>query len=225
MPRPQKYTDSDIANAIEFLAAEGEDVNPMRVRMRLGGGNVARIKNIIEQKSGQFAQSMPSVKQTPEGLLGEFQRLSGEVSQQIALLANKFWTAALTEAASRVRDENVRLRKHLERVEADLVSSNDCFLQIQRERDGIRRDLGLHVRERDEFAQQCADLKAALRNAESDLRAANKVIETLERNAQEDRSEIRQLQKRIEELVAELATLKADSLRVDHSRKTIDRKR
>jgi chromosome segregation ATPase len=193
--------------------------------LRLGGGNIARIKSIIGQTSGQFAQSMPSVKQTPEGLLREFQRLSGEVSQQIALLANKFWTAALTEAASRFRDENARLRKHLEKVEADLVASNDRVVQIERERDGIRRDLGLHVTERDEFAQQCGDLKAAVRNAEGDLRAANKVIENFERNMQQDRSEIRQLQKRIEELVAKLAILKADSLRVDHSRKTIDRKR
>ena len=38
MPRPQKYIDSDIATAIELLAAAGEGVNPMRVRMRLAGG-------------------------------------------------------------------------------------------------------------------------------------------------------------------------------------------
>ena len=225
MSRPQKYTDSDICAAIEFLAAAGEDVNPMRVRMRLGGGNVARIKAIIDQQSGHLAQTAASIARTPDGLLKEFQRLSGEVSQQMLLLANKCWTAACTEVASAARDESMRLRRRLEKLEADLSASTDLVVQVEGERDGTRRDLDLCTKERGEFAQQCGDLKAALRNAESDLRATQKLIESFERNQLQDRGEIRQLQKRIEELVADLATLKANALNTDPSRKTSDRKK
>jgi hypothetical protein len=51
------------------------------------------------------------------------------------------------------------------------------------------------------------------------------MIDNFERNQRQDRSEIRQLQKRIEELVAELATLKANALNTDALRKTSDRKK
>lgn len=224
MPRPQKYTDSDISAAIEFLATAGEDVNPMRVRMRLGGGNVARIKAIIEQQSGQRTENAASIARAPHRLLREFQRLSGEVSQQMLLLANKCWSAAFTEAASG-RDENLRLRRLLEKLETELTASTDLVVQLEGERNGMRRDLDLRMKEREEFASQCGDLKAALRNAESDLRATQKMIESFERNQRQDRAEIRQLQKRIEELVAELATLKASTLQADTSRKASDRKK
>jgi hypothetical protein len=223
MPRPQKYTDSDISAAIKFLATAGEDVNPMRVRMRLGGGNVARIKAIIDQQSGQLTETAASIARAPHGLLREFQRLSGEVSQQMLLLANKCWSAACTEAGSGHRDENLRLRRLLEKLETELAASTDLAVQLEGERNGMRRDLDLSMKEREEFARQCGDLKAALRNAESDLRATQKMIESCERNQRQDRAEIRQLQKRIEELVGELATLKASTLQADTSRK--DRKK
>lgn len=58
-----------------------------------------------------------------------------------------------------------------------------------------------------------------------DLRATQKIIESFERNQLQDRSEMRQLQKRIEELVAELTTLRANSLKTDNSHKTAERKK
>ena len=52
-------------------------------------------------------------------------------------------------------------------------------------------------------------MKEALRSAESDVRVSEKTIAVLERTQRQDRDEIRSLQKRVEELVAELATIKA----------------
>ena len=72
----------------------------------------------------------------------------------------------------------------------------------------------------DELSHQCGDLRAALRNAESDLRATQKVVENFERNQRQDRSELRQSQNRIEELVGEVATLKAHIPRITSSRKS-----
>lgn len=225
MSRPQKYTDSDIVAAIEFLSAAGETINPMRVRMRMGGGNVTRIKAIIEQRSGQLAQIAASAAKTPDDLSREFQRLSGEVSQQMLILANKCWVAAYGEAASIARGENVQLRKRIQTLEVDLCAATNLAVQVEGERDGMSRNLTICMEERDQFGQECGDLKAALRNAESDLRATQRMIESFERNQRQDRSEIRQLQKRIEELVAELATLRANTLNTDASRKTSDRKK
>jgi septal ring factor EnvC (AmiA/AmiB activator) len=87
------------------------------------------------------------------------------------------------------------------------------------------RDLELRIKEGDELAQQSGDLKAALRNAESDLRATQQMIESFERNQRQDRGEIRQLQKRIENLVAELATLKASTLKTEPSVKPSERRK
>jgi chromosome segregation ATPase len=219
MPRPQKYTDSDISAAIELLAAAGEDVNPMRVRMRLGGGNVVRIKAIIEQQSGQLAPASLIAK-IPEGVSREFQRLSGELSQQMLLIANKCWAAACVEAGSAAREENARLLRRLEKLEVDLAASTDLVVHAEGERDAARHNLDLCVKGNDELSHQCGDLRAALRNAESDLRATQKVVENFERNQRQDRSELRQSQKRIEELVGEVATLKAHTPRIASSRKS-----
>jgi hypothetical protein len=225
MSRPQKYTDSEIAAAIEFLSTAGETINPMRVRMRLGGGNVARIKAIIKQRSGQVAPAAASATRVPDALSREFQRLSGEVSQQMLLLANKCWVAACGEAASIERGENVQLRKRIETLKGDLTVTANLVAQAEEERQRMSRDLSICMKERDQFGQECGDLKAALRNAENDLRATQRMTESFERNQRQDRSEIRQLQKRIEELVAELATLKAKALKTEASRKPLDRKR
>ena len=219
MSRPQKYTDSDIFAAIEFLAAAGEDVNPMRVRMRLGGGNVARIKAIIEQQSGQLAKTS-SIARIPEGVSREFQRLSGELSQQMLLIANKCWSAASVEAGSAAREDNARLLRRLEKLEVDLAASTDLVVQAEGERDEARRNLDSCVKENSELLHQCGDLRSALRNAESDLRATQKVVESFERNQRQDRSELRESQNRIEELVGEVATLKAHALRITSSRKS-----
>lgn len=224
MPRPQKYTDSDITAAIELLDASGEDVNPMRVRMQLGGGNIGRIKAIIEQHAARPITAGGLLARIPDDLSREFQRLSKEASQQALLLANKCWTAARATAASAAQDENIRLKRRVEKLEADLLASTDVLIQVETERDQSAHDFELRTKERDELARQCGDLKAAVRNAESDLRATHKMIETYERNQREDRGEIRQLQKRIEELVAEIATLKAHALKADSSKPAERRK-
>lgn len=210
MPRPQKYTDSEIMKAIESLAAAGEIVNPMRVRMRLGGGNVTRIKALIEQQAGQLAQTAASMARLPDGLSKEFQRLAADVSQQMLLLANKCWSVANAEVATALREEAARLQKRLDAVEADLVTSTDLVVKLEAERDEQDRALERCLKERDELKQQCSDLMVALRNAESDLRATQRMIEAFERNQRQDRDEIRELQRRNENLVGEIATLKAN---------------
>jgi chromosome segregation ATPase len=225
MPRPQKYTDSDIVAAIEFLAAAGEGVNPMRVRMRLGGGNIGRIKAIIEQQADQLIRTAALIARTPDDLSREFQRLSKETSEQVLLLATKCWAAASAEASSTAQDENLGLKKRLAQLEADLAASTDFLIQVEAQRDQSVRDLELRIKEGNELAQQSGDLKAALRNAESDLRTTQKMIESFERNQRQDRGEVRQLQKRIEDLVAELATLKANTLKTETSVKASERRK
>jgi chromosome segregation ATPase len=211
MPRPQKYTDSDIASAIEALVAEGETINPMRVRMRLGGGNVGRIKAVIGERSGDLALNVESAARLPEALSREFQRLSSEASQQILSVAAKCWAAAWATAASGLRDEGIRLRKHVDGLEKDLAASTDLLAQIEEQRDEKGRALDASTKERAELAQNSGSLQSALRNAESDLRAAQRIIDTFERNQRQDREDIRGLQKRIESLVSEIAVLRARS--------------
>jgi hypothetical protein len=112
MSRPQKYTDSDITSAIEFLSSTGQDINPMRVRMKLGGGNVARIKAILEKRwSNQVAQAKPPFSQPPDALLNEFNQLSQEASKHVLGLMNQCWAHACKEAALALHDDYSRLSR------------------------------------------------------------------------------------------------------------------
>lgn len=211
MPRPQKYTDSDIAAAIRALADEGEDVNPMRVRMRLGGGNVRRIKAVLADRPEAVPPPQGDPAALPEALSREVQLLFTETSRQIAALAQKCWEAGSVESTHHARRENDRLRQEIADLKTSLATSTDLVGRLERQGKEKDRMLDDHGVENTKLAQTCEGLRAALRNAESDLRASQRVIDNLERNQGQDREEIRALQKRIEGLVGEIAVLKTRS--------------
>jgi chromosome segregation ATPase len=115
-------------------------------------------------------------------LAREFQRLSSETSQHILSVANKCWAIAWNASASGLHDENARLRKRVEGLERDLTASTDFIAQIEGQRDERDRSLSAIAKEKIEFVRVQANLQSALRNAESDLRAAQRVIDAFERN-------------------------------------------
>lgn len=211
MPRPQRYTDTDIAAAIQALAAQGEDINPMRVRTRLGGGNVGRIKAVIARIGTEPALGAQAAAPLPQTLAREIERMSAEAGQHILSIATRCWAAAWGEAAKGQHDQAVKQRAQIEGLEKDIVSSTELIAQMEDQRDKIEHELDTHLREKAGLAETCTSLQAALRNTESDLRAAQRIIENVERNQRHDREEIRDLQRRIEGLVGEIAVLKASS--------------
>lgn len=225
MARPQKYTDSDIWAAIQVLVAEGEEINPMRVRMRLGGGNIGRIKAIIAERSVELVLQDGLPAQMPEALARDFQRFSADASQQLLSLAVKCWSEAWAASQGAQRDEIPRLGKQIDGLERRLKASTDLLAELEGQRDEKNRALAVAQRERTELAQNYATMQSALRNAESDLRAGQKMIAAFERNQQQDRQEIRSLQERIEGLVAELAALKAQKAVSPTTRNSSSRKK
>lgn len=209
MARHPIYSDEDILAAIHALAAEGEEINPMRVRMRLGGGNIGRIKAVIAGAAREPVLGAKTAAPVPEALTQEFERISAAAAQQVLLAASRCWAAAWGECAKSVRDESVRQRARIERLEADVNASSDLIAHMEEqgeERERILEDL---AREKADLARTCADLQSTLSNAESDLRAAQQVIETFEHNQRQHRQDSRDLQKRIEDLVGEIAVLRA----------------
>ena len=208
MPRPQKYTDPEIMAVIETLRAEGGEVNPMRVRMRLGGGNVTRIKAVIASMPRRETRpARPSP--LPQSLMRELQQVTSETSQQIVSIVANYWTGTLAGSASPAREENARLRKQVEDLETEALASAGRLAQAENQRDETARALKQLGQEKAELAQGFGSLQSALRNAESDFRAAQRLIDNFERNRREDRDEIRSLQMRIEGLVGEIGALKA----------------
>ena len=207
MPRPQKYTDSEIMAAIQALIAEGGEVNPMRVRMRLGGGNVTRIKAVIANLPRQ--ETLPVLPSgLPQTLVRELQYVTSEVSQQVLSVVARYWAGMLADSAGPAQKENARLRKEVEELEKEALASSERIAQAESRCDETLRSLKQIGKEKADLAQGFGSLQSALRNAESDFRAAQRVIDTFERNRREDREEIRSLQKRIEALVGEIALLK-----------------
>ena len=211
MPRPQKYTDSDITAAIQALAAEGEELNPMRVRMRLGGGNVRRIKAILSNRADAAPHHHGDPTALPEALSREVELLFTEISRQITALAQKCWESGSVESTNHARRESDRLRQEIAGLKTSLATSADLVGRLERQGEEKDRALDGRGTENAKLVQTCEGLRAALRNAESDLRACQRVIDNFERNQRQDREEIRALQKRIEGQVGEIAVLKARS--------------
>lgn len=208
MPRPQKYTDPEIMAAIQTLIAEGGEVNPMRVRMRLGGGNVTRIKAVIASMPRRETRpARPSP--LPQMLVRDLQQATSEASQQILSIVASYWTSTLAGSAGPAREENARLRKQVEDLENEALASAERLAQAESQRDEAGRALKELNQEKAGLAQSLGSLQSALRNAESDVRAAQRLIDNFERNRREDRDEIRSLQMRIEGLVGEIGALKA----------------
>lgn len=205
MPRPQTYTDSEIEAAAQALIAEGGDINPMRVRMRLGGGNVNRIKAVIANMPRQEVSS-PLAASLPQPMVREFQKLISEVSQRLLSIVAEHWVSGAAGSTDPAREGSARLRKQLDSLKG---ASSKKLAQAESQRDQAERSLKKVTEERAELTQSLGRLQAALRNAESDLRAAQRMIDSFERNRREDRDEIQGLQRRIEALVGEVAILKA----------------
>lgn len=107
----------------------------------------------------------------------------------------KHWQTKLAAVAASLQAENQQLRQDAVTLKAELTAVSHRAQQLE-------------TRLQEAMAQpDAAGLQAALRNAESDLRATQKLIDAFERGQGRDREEIRALQKRMEELVRENASL------------------
>ena len=206
MSRPPKYTDDDIAEAIDSLIGEGKEVNPSRVRHLLGGGNIERIKAVIDRRGGGLSSAGPGMSDLPPSMLAELGRHNDRSADDLRRLAARLWQSAREEVSKGLQTECAALRSRVLDLEERL---SEATRQLQRAAPERHGEGGTFTNENSQLVEQCERLKEALRNAESDLRASGKTITILERTQRQDREEIRSLQNRVEELVAELATIKA----------------
>jgi hypothetical protein len=209
MPRPQTYTDSEIVAAAQALIAEGAEINPMRVRMRLGGGNVGRIKAVLAKLPPRRKPYAALHGGPPQALVRELQQMTARTTQQILSVVARYWVSALDESAGPVQKEDATLRQQVEDLAIDAQGSSEKLPKA--ESDDTDRTFKQLNKEKADLEQSLVRLQSALRNAESDFRAAQRIIDSLERNRREDRDEARNLQTRIEALVGEIATLKANA--------------
>lgn len=206
MPRPPKYTDDDIAGAIEALISRGKEVNPSRVKHLLGGGNVSRIKAVIDRRSAGASDVEGDKPDLPVAVVAEIKRHSDQSLEGTRQLAAKLWGLACDEALSE-ENESATLRTRISDLEKNL---SEAARELARVTSEAHRENRALADENRQLAEQREKLKEALRSAESDLRASDRTIAILERTQRQDREEIRSLQRRAEELVAKLAAIKAN---------------
>lgn len=208
MPRPPKYTDDDIAGAIDSLIGEGKEVNPSRIKQRLGGGNIERIKAVIDRRGVDPGVAEQGGIDLPPPVLAELRRHNDQSQKVIQRLVTELWNSARDEAQKGKRDEGASLRGRILELEKELSRSNGSVRELERNNSKERQEREKVTKDRNELSEQCRQLTAALRNAESDLRASERVISVLERSQRQDRDEIRSLQKRVEELLTELTSIR-----------------
>ena len=208
MPRPPKYTDDEIAGAIDSLIGEGKEVNPSRIKQRLGGGNIERIKAVIDRRGVDSGVAVQGGMDLPPPVLAELRRHNDQSLKGIQRFATKLWKSARDEAQKGKQDEGASLRGRILELEQELSRSNGSVRELERINSEERQEREKVKNDRSELSEQCRQLTAALRNAESDLRASERVISVLERSQRQDRDEIRSLQKRVEELLTELTSIR-----------------
>lgn len=208
MPRPQKYTDSEILAAAQALIAQGEEINPMRVRMRLGGGNVKRIKTVLAGMPRRRSQGPALAGRLPSALKRELLHVTAEASQEILLLLAKYWASVPTASTNTIVGENVGLGSRITDLDKDGLALSEKLALAESQQEETERAMKQVATERDNLARNLSTLQSALRNAEADFRAAQRTIEGFERHRREDREQIRDLHKRIEEMIGEIAQLK-----------------
>ncbi|MGY4473988.1 DNA-binding protein [Bradyrhizobium sp. USDA 3364] len=208
MPRPQKYTDSEIVAAAQALIAQGEEINPMRVRMRLGGGNVKRIKAVLAGMPRRQSQGPALAGRLPPALKRELLNLTAGASQQILLILAKYWAGVPAASTNTMGEENAGLRSRITALEKDRLALSEKLALAESQREETERAMKQVATERDDLARNFGNLQSALRNAEADFRAAQRTIEGFERHRREDRDQIRDLHGRIEDLVGSIASLK-----------------
>jgi hypothetical protein len=211
MPRPQKYTDSEIVAAAQALIAQGEEINPMRVRMRLGGGNVKRIKTVLAGMPRRRSQGPALAGRLPPALKRELLHLTAEASQEILLLLAKYWAGVPTASTNTIGEENDGPQSRITDLEKDGLALSEKLALAEIQREETERAMKQVATERDDLARNFGSLQLALRNAEADFRAAQRTIESFERHRREDREQIRDLHKRMEEMIGEIAQLKTKS--------------
>ena len=206
MPRPPKYTDDEIEKAIDSLIGEGKEVNPSRVKHLLGGGNIERIKRVIDRRGAGPRNAEADILDLPPSMIAELGRHNDRSTDDLRRLAGRLWQSAREEASKDLKDESAALRNRILDLEDGLSEANR---QLQRATLEGLGESGTFANENRQLAERCERLTEALRNAESDVRAAGKTVAILERTQRQDREEIRSLHNRVEELVADLATIKA----------------
>ncbi|WP_431015474.1 hypothetical protein [Bradyrhizobium pachyrhizi] len=211
MPRPQKYTDSQIVAAAQALIAQGEEINPMRVRMRLGGGNVKRIKTVLAGMPRRRSQGPAPAGRLPPALKRELLHLTAGASQEILLLLAKYWAGVPTASTNTIGKENAGPQSRITDLERDGLALSEKLALAESQREETERAMKQVATEKDDLARNFGSLQSALRNAEADFRAAQRTIESFERHRREDREQIRDLHKRIEEMIGEIAQLKTNA--------------
>lgn len=163
----------------------------------------AVIANMLQQKT------VPSTPRgLPQALMRELQHVAAEVSQQTLSVVARHWANAFAGSAES-KKQHLRLRGEVEDLKNEVLASAKRLDQAESHRNEKDRALQQMSKEKSELAQSLANLQSALRNAESDFRAAQRTIESFERIRREDRDEIRNLQRRIEDLIGEITLLKS----------------
>ncbi|MDA9538801.1 hypothetical protein ACM41_22065 [Bradyrhizobium sp. CCBAU 21362] len=180
----------------------------MRVRMRLGGGNVKRIKTVLAGMPRRLSQGPALAGRLPPTLKRELLHLTAEASQEILLLFAQYWAGVPTASTNTIGEEHAGPRTRIAHLEKDMLALSEKLALAESQREEMERGMKQVAIERDDLARNFASLQSALRNAEADFRAAQRTIESFERHRREDREQIRDLHKRIEEMIGEIAQLK-----------------
>jgi len=144
-------------------------------------------------------------------MLAELKRHNDQSLRGIQRLTTKLWQVAQGEASKGTREQSDSLRRRISELEGELSTVSDSVRQLEQAILEERQKREKVTKDRNEISEQCGQLTAALRNAENDLRASERVISVLERGQRQDREEIRLLQKRVEEILTELTSVKLRS--------------
>lgn len=178
-------TKTDIHNAADAIAAQGETPTLAKVRAALGGGSFTTISEAMgEWKASRQQQSVvtPIREAAPESIT---ERLHG--------FAADLWASAMEKANGRLQEEREALDEARKKIEATLAETQELAAQVSADLDAAQAKIEEQTQAIEQAGAAAAAQAAQVQDLESRLAAQTDAAHTAAAALDEARKRVDQL--------------------------------
>jgi Plasmid replication region DNA-binding N-term len=177
MGRKAYFTESEVFEAADRLAAEGKEVSATALLDRLGGGSLTSVYKYLRA----WLDDRPAQMQSPQAI---------DLPEQVKVAFSSAWRVAAAEAA---KDVQAIKEKAAEEVRATQKQFAEALEQIER----LEKESEAEATRTEALTARLSDLESALQEAEKESAAAKAALDQLRQLADAQQA---QLEKRDSEL-------------------------
>lgn len=194
MSESQTIDDQSIIHIIETLQADGENVTSWAVQSRLGGGDFARIEQIIEQQlapannennsselsSDNLAQERANQDIIDKSMPANIESSMSAMQQALGQMASQIWSDAAGTAENKVREKLSNLQEAYDETKAAYTNAQKTNEQMQQTITTLNQDLESLKVEYERSVEDLAKNESALKTTTTAKDNLEKSVQALE---------------------------------------------